>query len=141
MCAASVAAAERTFSRAESSDRPEWLTYFDSAYMSAKVAHCFRELGDDTRTARFAEQSLDMSDGYVRGRAFNLTLLASARVSEDPLEAVRLGHQALDIAVGLSSRRSYAYLGDLRQRLSPYAAMPEVEDFRQQVRALTTRRD
>ncbi|MGQ4596735.1 hypothetical protein [Nocardia sp. R6R-6] len=134
---ASITAAERTFSKAESADPPEWLTYFDGAYMSAKVAHCFRELGDDTRTARFAEQSLDMSDGYLRGRAFNLTLLACARTSEDPLEAVRIGHQALDIAAGLSSRRSYAYLGDLRQRLSPYATMPEIEDFRQQ----TTRRD
>ncbi|MEV4235399.1 MULTISPECIES: hypothetical protein [unclassified Nocardia] len=141
MCTASITAAERTFAKAESSDRPAWLAYFDSAYMSAKIAHCFRELGDNARTARFAEQSLDMSHGYLRGRAFNLALLASARASEDPLEAVRIGHQALDIAAGLSSRRSYAYLGDLRQRLSPHAAMPDVEDFRQQVRELTTRRD
>jgi len=141
MCTASITAAERTFSKAGSSDRPEWLTYFDGAYMSAKIAHCFRELGDDSRTACFAEQSLHMSDGYVRGRAFNLALLASARVNQDPLEAVRIGRQALDIAAGLSSRRSYAYLGDLRQRLSPYATMPDVEDFRQQVRALTRRRD
>ncbi|MEV5835197.1 hypothetical protein [Nocardia sp. NPDC052112] len=141
MCTASITAAERTFAKAGSCDRPAWLTYFDSAYMSAKIAHCFRELGDDARTARFAEQSLDMSYGYLRGRAFNLALLASARVSEDPLEAVRIGHQALDIAAGLSSRRSFAYLGDLRQRLSPHAAMPDVEGFRQQVRELTTRRD
>jgi hypothetical protein len=69
MCAGAINAAERAFSRAEEVDRPDWLTYFDGAYMSAKVAHCFRELGDDTRTARFAEQSLNMSDGYLRGRA------------------------------------------------------------------------
>ncbi|WP_330252750.1 hypothetical protein OG874_43025 [Nocardia sp. NBC_00565] len=141
MCTTSITAAERTFSKAESSDRPEWLTYFDGAYMSAKVAHCFRALGDDGRTARFAEQSLNMSDGYLRGRAFNLSLLASARASEDPREAVRVGQQALDIVACLSSRRSYAYLRDLRQRLTPYAAIPDVENFRQQVRELTTRRD
>ncbi|MQY20071.1 hypothetical protein [Nocardia macrotermitis] len=141
MCATSITAAERTFAKAESSDQPEWLAYFDGAYMSAKVAHCFRELGDDARSARFAEQSLNMSDGYLRGRAFNLTLLASTRVTEDPQEAVRIGHQALDIAAGLSSRRSHAYLRDLRQRLAPHAGMPDVQDFRQQVRELTTRRD
>ncbi|GAB2690386.1 hypothetical protein [Nocardia thraciensis] len=140
-CALALNAAERAFSKAESSDRPEWLTYFDGAYMSAKVAHCFRDLGDDVRTARFAEQSLDMSDGYLRGRAFNLSLLAAARAADDPLEAVSIGRQALDIAAGLSSRRSYAYLRDLRKRLDPYVSTPEVADFRQQVRELTTRRD
>lgn len=141
LCAQSLNAAERTFSRAESSNRPGWLTYFDGAYMSAKVAHCFRELGDDPRTVRFAVQSLDMSDGYPRGRAFNLSLLAAARAAEDPLEAVRVGDQALDIAAGISSRRSYSYLRDLRRRLTPYTGMPEVADFRHKVREFTARRD
>ncbi len=140
-CAVSLNAAERTFSRAESSDRPEWLAYFDAAYMSAKVAHCFRDLGDDVRTARFAEQSLDMSEGYPRGRAFNLSLLAAARAAEDPREALRIGREAVDLATGLSSRRSYAYLRDLRRRLAPYDAMPDIADFRQQVGVLTARRD
>jgi hypothetical protein len=72
---------------------------------------------------------------------FNLSLLASARVGSDPLEAVRIGREALDIVVGLSSRRSYAYLRDLRQRLTPYLELQDVADFRQQVRELTTRRD
>ncbi|MBB5918602.1 hypothetical protein BJY24_007514 [Nocardia transvalensis] len=140
-CAVSLNAAKRAFARAEASDRPAWPAYFDSAYMSAKVAHCFRDLGDDVRTARFAEQSLDMSDGYSRGRAFNLTLLAATRASEDPIEAVRVGRQALDLVASLSSRRSYAYLRDLRRRLDRHVDIPEVADFRQQGRVLSTRRD
>ncbi|WP_197696585.1 transcriptional regulator [Nocardia terpenica] len=141
MCAKSINAAERAFSKDVASDRPAWLSYFDGAYMSAKVAHCFRDLGDDARTAHFAEQSLDMSDGYLRGRAFNLALLASARVEADPHEAVRVGRQALDIATGLASRRSYAYLRELRTRLSPYTQLPDVDDFRNQVLELTKRRE
>ncbi|MFF4027033.1 hypothetical protein ACFYY5_29710 [Nocardia elegans] len=137
-CASALNAAERSFAKADR-DRPEWLSYFDGAYLSAKVAHCFRELGDDARTAHFAEQSLDMSDGYQRGRAFNLSLLASARAADDPNEAVRVGREALAIASGLSSQRSYSYLRDIRHRLTPYSTIPDVADFRQEVKELTTR--
>ncbi|MFC9993234.1 hypothetical protein [Nocardia sp. NPDC127526] len=139
-CASSLNAAERAFGKAERGRQPEWLSYFDSAYMAAKMAHCFRELGDETRTAYFAEKSLGMSAGYQRGRAFNLTLLASARVSGDPREAVRIGRGALDIATELESRRSLSYLRDLRYRLGRYDGIVEVTDFRQQVRELTGRR-
>ncbi|WP_433733395.1 hypothetical protein ACQP0C_14265 [Nocardia sp. CA-129566] len=134
-CASSLNAAERAFTRADTS-RPGWLDYFDDAYMSAKAAHCFRELGDYARAAQFAEQSLDMSDGYLRGRTFNLCLLASARAAEDPHEAVRIGTEALDLAAGLESLRTLAYLRDLRYRLAPYNDLPDVNHFRQQVLAI-----
>ncbi|WP_280317196.1 hypothetical protein [Nocardia wallacei] len=140
-CAAAMYAAERAFTKTDSSDPPGWLSYFDAAYMSAKFAHCFRELGDDVRTAQFAEQSLHMSEGYVRGRAFNLAVLASARAKENPREAVRVGYQALDIAGSLSSRRSYAYLRELRKRLKAHADIAEVAEFRHQVTVLATSRD
>ncbi|WP_280448462.1 hypothetical protein [Nocardia brasiliensis] len=136
-CASSINAAERAFTRADG-DSPEWLTYFDDAYMSAKTAHCFRDLGDNTRAAQFAERSLNMSDGYLRGRAFNLCLLASALADADPHEAVRIGLQALTLAAGLESRRSLAYLREVRQRLAPYAEMSDVEDFRRQVLTMAT---
>ncbi|WP_212761997.1 hypothetical protein [Nocardia uniformis] len=140
-CTSSLTAAERAFEQAGSARQPDWLTYFDSAYMSAKVAHCFRELGDHKRTAHFAAQSLNMSGGYQRGRAFNLTLLASATVPTDPREAVRIGRDALDIAADLASRRSLSYLRDLRYRLQSFNGLGEVAEFRQEVLELTTRRD
>ncbi len=139
-CARSLSAAERAFDRGADDPQPDWLSYFDSSYLSAKVAHCFRELGDDTRTARFARQSLNMSAGYQRGRAFNLAILAAAVVDQDPREAVRIGTEALEIAAGLSSRRSWSYLRDVRQRLIAYAELPEVAAFRRQVLELSDRR-
>lgn len=75
-----------------------------------------------------------MADGYTRGRMFNLCLLASARADEDPREAVRIGSDALDMTAGLESRRSLAYLREIRHRLAPHAALPEVADFRERVR-------
>lgn len=137
MCATSLHAAERAYGRADTV-RPAWLDYFDDAYLSAKTAHCFRDLGDTARTAHFAEQSLAMADGYTRGRTFNLCLLASARADEDPHEAVRIGSEALGIAAGLESRRSLAYLREVRHRLARHDALPEVAEFRQRVREVAT---
>lgn len=139
-CAASLNAAEAAFGRADGA-RPPWLDYFDHAYMSAKIAHCFRDLGDLARTAQFAKQSLKMSEGYTRGRAFNLCLLASALVDGDPHEAVRLGTEALELVSGLRSQRTIAYLRDLCSRLSTHAALPDVAEFRQQVRTIARRAD
>lgn len=113
------------------------LARVDQSFMSAKTAHCFRELGDNTRTAQFAQRSLTMSAGYQRGRAFNLSLLASALTVTDPREAVRVGLGALDIAVDLASRRSLSYLRDLRYRLRPFNDLTEVAEFRQQILELT----
>ena len=44
-CAASLSRAERALDRADRSRDPQWISYFDTAYMSAKFGHCFRELG------------------------------------------------------------------------------------------------
>lgn len=136
-CAQALSAAEQAFSSSDGA--PEWLRYFDEAYLAAKVAHCFRDLGDDRRTGRYAEQSLQMSDGYLRGRAFNLCLLASAHARDDPDESVRVGGEALAIVERLSSQRSHSYLRDLRHRLQPHADNGEVAEFRAQVAALTRR--
>ncbi|WP_228540605.1 amidase family protein [Nocardia sp. XZ_19_369] len=108
---------------------------------SAKTAHCFRDLGDYARAAQFAEQSLKMSDGYLRGRAFNLCILASALADDDPREAARIGIEALGIVSGLESHRTHAYLREVRHRLMPYAALSDVEYFRRQVLAITRRVD
>lgn len=134
-CAGALRAAEHAFARV--TDAPPWLAYFDEAYLSAKIAHCFRDLGDHRRTAQHAERSLNMTDGYTRGRVFNLCLLATARVHDDPREAARVGGQALDIAIGLSSQRSRSYLRDVAHRLNPHTDMPEVAAFRHRVAALT----
>lgn len=82
-----------------------------------------------------------MSDGYLRGRVFNLCLLASARADEDPREAARVGSEAVELAAGLESRRSYSYLREVRFRLAPYNDVTEVAEFRERVSAVVRRAD
>ncbi|MFV2197390.1 hypothetical protein [Nocardiopsis sp. LOL_012] len=116
---------------------PEWLAYFDSAYLAAKVAHCFLALGVDAQTARYAERSLEMNEGYVRGRVFNLLMLATAHAPNEPEEAVRVGGVALGLVEGLQSRRAFSYLRRLQHRLSRHEHHPDVAEFNARAAVLT----
>ena len=134
-CGAALAAAERTFDRATREDDPHWLAYFDQAYLSARMAQCFRDLGEPAHAVRYARRSLDMDSRYVRGRAFNLTLLATAHIGQgEPEQACLAGRQALDLTVRLTSARSIRYLRDLVRQLRTNAGVPAVRDFTAEVR-------
>jgi hypothetical protein len=134
-CGAALATAERTFDRAARQDDPGWLSYFDEAYLAARMAQCFRDLGEAGHSARYARRSLDMDGRYVRGRAFNLSLLATAHAAQrEPEQACSVGWQALDLTARLGSARSVRYVRDLVRRLRPHADIPAVRDFMAGVR-------
>ncbi len=133
-CGAVLARAEQTFDRAAREDDPTWLSYFDEAYLAARMAQCFRDLGEASHAARYARRSLDMDGRYVRGRAFNLSLLATAyAIQDEPEQASAIGRQALDLTVRLSSARSVRYVRDVARRLRPRADVPAVRDFTAEV--------
>lgn len=135
-CAHHLNAAETWFARGPRDQLPDWLTYFDEAYLAAATAHCLRDLGDrhddlsQRREAqKHAERSLNMNPIYVRGRMFNTALLATTFVGTDQDEAIRLGRAAVDLAAGLQSRHSRQYIADLQQRLEARASEPAVRAF------------
>lgn len=133
-CGAALARAERTFDRVASEVGPAWLAYFDEAYLAARMAQCFRDLGEAGHAARYARRSLDMDGRYVRGRAFNLSLLATAYAAQDqPEQACAVGRQALDLTVRLTSARSVRYVRDLARRLGPRVDVPAVREFTAEV--------
>ncbi len=120
-CFAALGEAERAFERFVPGSGPAWLSYFDSAYLSAKFAHTFRDLGHSVEAEQFARRSLSMSDGYDRGRLFNTALLSSiladqGRVDEACAEATK----AVRMSENVRSIRGGAYLADVGRRLSPY---------------------
>ncbi|WP_214409777.1 hypothetical protein [Sphaerisporangium fuscum] len=126
-CAAALHQADLAFDRRRAGEEPEWIRYFDEAYLAAKYAHCFRDLGDGPQAVRYARRSLDMDGRYVRGRMFNLTLLASAHaLCGDVEQACEVGASALDLAAGLQSVRTRSYVADLRKRLEPLVKEPAV---------------
>ena len=128
-CARALNAAEKTYNGSED-DGPAWLSYFDEAYMAAKFGHCFKELGDGAQAEHFATRSLDMVDGYTRGRTFNVLLLANAHLQQRDLDAAcAAGNQALDLAAGLRSARTVRYMRDLRRRMAGFSDQPDVREF------------
>jgi tetratricopeptide (TPR) repeat protein len=127
-CLAALRESEEAFAAAADRDRPEWLAYFDGAYLAAKFGHCFRDLGRPGEAERFARRSLDMIDGYDRGRLLNLALLASILADQRKVEeACETGLAALRIASEVRSVRTVAYLIDLSHRLAPFRAEPAVQ--------------
>ena len=79
-CISALHKAEQAFLAANAENTPSWLNYFDRAYLSAKFAQALRDLGRPDDAERFARDSLQMSDGYERGRLFNIALLSSILV-------------------------------------------------------------
>jgi hypothetical protein len=132
--------AERAFAAAEDRDRPEWLAYFDSAYLAAKFGRCFRDLGCPVEAERFARRSLDMIDDYDRGRLFNLVLLASVLADQRKVEeACETGSAALRVAFDVRSARTNADLVDLSHRLASFRAEPAVRMLDEQIGLLVQR--
>jgi hypothetical protein len=133
-CVTALGEAERAFMIGEERERPTWLGYFDRAYLSAKFAHCFRDLGQPVEAERHARRSLEMSDGYDRGRLFNTALLSSILADQRRVEeACVTGSQAVDMAASVRSVRVTAYLRDVARRLAPYRAEAQVKDLFEQM--------
>jgi hypothetical protein len=113
-CARALTLAETSLDAADRDQEPHWIGYFDEAYLSAKFGHCFKELGDGDATKRFALRSLEMDTNYLRGKAFNLALLATGHVQLNELdEASAVGLQAIELIQGMQSSRAIKYLSDL----------------------------
>ena len=124
-CGAVLARAKQTFDRTAREDEPAWLSYFDEAYLAARMAQCFRDLGEAghaaaTRAAPWAWTAATSAAG-----PFNLSLLATAYAAQgEPVQASAVGRQALDLTVRLTSARSVRYVRDLVRMLRPQADIP-----------------
>jgi hypothetical protein len=133
-CGRALSGAESAFSKAVRDNDPAWLRYFDEAYLAARMAHCFRALGEPAHAERYARRSLRMDGRFVRGKAFNLALLATALADQDDVEqACAVGEQALSLTAGLHSARSLRYIKDLQHALHRRAGTAAVRSFNARV--------
>ncbi|HJU09258.1 MAG TPA: hypothetical protein VJ728_00200, partial [Candidatus Binataceae bacterium] len=108
-------------------------TILRKAYLSAKIAHALRDLGRAPDAERFARRSLEMSEGYDRGRLFNTALLASILADQAKVEeATSYATVAVQMSKNIRSARTIAYLRDTGQHLLPYKKHATVQTvFRQ----------
>jgi tetratricopeptide (TPR) repeat protein len=141
-CSAALTAAEHAFSAvSRNQESPDWLAYFDEAYLSARIAHCFRDLGQGWQATDYARRSLDMNGDFVRGRAFNLALLGTALTQQGNTdEAIAIGVKAAELAMKLQSRRSVRYVVNLQRRLEKVAPRRSMQEFTEQTETLVRAR-
>lgn len=126
-CLAALHHSEQAFEHADG-DRPDWLRYFDRSYMAAKTAHVLRDLGASAEAEAYARESLQMAEGYERGRLFNTALLASILADQRRVEeACAEGARAVSMLHRVRSVRALAYLSDLARRLAPFARTTSVK--------------
>ena len=70
----------------------------------------------------------------MRGKAFNLSLLATALAEQDDIEqACAVGQRGLGVTAGLRSVRSIRYIKDLQAALRRRAGAAAVQTFNAQV--------
>ena len=87
------------------------------------MAHCFHDLGEPSHAENYARRSLDMDGRFVRGKAFNLALLATTLANQgDAEQACVVGSRAIDLAAGLCSARAVRYIRDPHGALRPARA-------------------
>ncbi|AVT32153.1 DNA-binding protein [Plantactinospora sp. BC1] len=140
-CVRTLHQAEQALDRADRGSGPEWISYFDEAYLSAKFGHCFHALGQLREGERFAVRSLRMNPSYVRGNSFNLALLASIYAGQGEVDrACTIGTESLAKTKDLRSARAVRYLRDLQSLLAAHRRRPAVRQFVNQVDAVLGKR-
>lgn len=115
----------------EAGDDPDWIAHFDEAYLADELAHCYRDLGQGEKAARYAADALrGHPESRARRRAIGLVLLASAQIQQREVEqACSTATKAVDLLDTLRSSRGAEYLDDLQLRLEPYAEEAAVREF------------
>lgn len=130
-CSRALRRAETAFSQATENELPAWLSYFDEAYFAAKIAHCFQALGQGMQTEKYAVRSLDMDPRYIRGKAFNIALLAIGYALQGELsQACIRGREAVDLTGSLDSARAITYIRNLLAQLALHEDEVQVREFR-----------
>jgi transcriptional regulator with XRE-family HTH domain len=127
---------ERLLERSIPDDEPEWIRYFDRAYLSDEIAHCLHDLGRPTSARSQAEVALNgVSASRVRRLGIDATLLASAWLQTGEVEqACAVAREAAGYTARTSSGRCRARLAVLLIDLSAYRSSPCVADLTQFVR-------
>lgn len=122
--------AARDLDRADMDGAPGWSGHLSVAYLDARTGHSLLAAGDLPQAVASARGSLDMDEGYDRGRMFNLALLTTALLDAREVdEACQTGYQTLRAAEGISSARADAYLRRIALRLVPYRDRPDAVEL------------
>ncbi|MCN9239471.1 sporulation protein [Streptomyces sp. RY43-2] len=135
--------AERHFERADTTEDPAWLSYFDEAELMGELCHCFRDLKMRCEAVEQAQRAVDSTDPkYARTLGFCRMVLAQSQLLNGDLEAaVTTASLAVDGGDSLQSTRFQRYVTDFQNEVSVHAANPAVAAFNEKVHDALARLD
>jgi hypothetical protein len=142
-----VGTAEEHFAHSTSANDPPFMTYYNTAFLAGNTGQALFDLAI---LGQHSEQATDRLTAAVAGnaadkvfvRAVWLTKLASlTMVTGDPLQAAALGHEALEVAGTLRSRRVTEELRELNRYATTHQHLDEVAHLRHRIATLLVRTD
>ncbi len=143
-----VGTAEDHFAHATPANDPPFFDYWNAAFLAGNTGQALFDLaivghhpehGTDLLTTAATEHRLA---GHFRSGAICLTKLASLTMATgDPIQAATLGHQALDAAGAVRSRRVTDDLRELARYAATHQHLDEVNHLRRRISTLLVRTD
>ncbi|MEW2400262.1 transcriptional regulator [Streptomyces sp. NPDC046862] len=140
-CQRALSQAERHFCRSNPSEAPQYLQYFQQAYLSDAFAHCFRDLDQPDSASKFAALALrDLPQTHTRRRAINTGILAHASLhKKEPAEAAAHGIEVVQLTQQLHSPRALSRVARLRRDFIPHQKDADVATFLEEADGLLKR--
>lgn len=142
-----IGAAEDHFAHSASANDPPHMAYFTTAFLAGNTGLALVDLAilghhPERATDRLSTAVAEVAARQVRARTVWLTKLASVTMATgDPLRAAVLGHEALDAADTIRSRRVTEELRELAHYAAPHQHLDEVGHLRQRINTLLTGTD
>jgi hypothetical protein len=137
-----IGTADKHFARSSPADDPLFMAFYNDAWHNQITGRPLFDLvivGRDPTgaTTRLTAAATGHPERNTRERAICLTRLASlTMVTGDPLQAASIGHEAVDIAGPLRSRRAAEDLRELSRYATTHQHLEEVEHLRQRIATL-----
>jgi hypothetical protein len=137
-----VGAADEHFANATPANDPPYMAFYTTARHAQLTGQPLVDLallGRDPAQAtdRLAAAAAGHNKGYTRPRAICLTRLASLTMATgDPLQAASIGHEALDVAGSIRSRRATEELRELNRYAAAHQQLEEVGHLRHRIATL-----
>jgi phosphohistidine phosphatase SixA len=140
-----VGTAEDHFAHSTPANDPPFLANYNAAFLSGGTGTALFNLAVLGHNPQLATDRLTAAvAGHTEGgpRAACLTKLASLTMATgDPLQAVAIGHEALDTAGMIRSRRAADNLRELSRHAATHQKLDEVAHLRHRIATLLVRTD
>jgi hypothetical protein len=137
-----IGAADEHFAHVNPDNEPPCMAFYNTARHNQLTGRALVDLAllgrnPGEATDRLAAAAAGHTDTETRARAICLAKLATlTMVTGDPLQAAAIGHEALDIAGTIRSRRAAEELRDLARYAAAHQHLDEVAHLRHRIKAL-----